>query len=199
MNWNDYIISDKEILLGKPAVKGTRISVEHIVGLLAQGWSESQILENYPRLTKESLQAVFLYIQECIHDGLLFSRIKICINTVMKLLANENFPYKSIYYLKEKGYNVLSIGIDNPGILDSEIMTIAINEGRTILTFDRDYGELIFRYNYKPEKDVIYVRLDEYEPNEPGLIIEEIITNNEIELTRALTVIDKSGIRQRKY
>jgi uncharacterized protein (DUF433 family) len=76
MNWRDYIISDKEILLGKPSVKGTRISVEHIVGLLAQGWSETQILENYPRLTKESLQSVFSYIQECIHDGLLFSPIK---------------------------------------------------------------------------------------------------------------------------
>ncbi len=76
MNWKDFIISDKEILLGKPTIKGTRISVEYIVGLLAQGWSEAQILENYPRLTKESLQAVFLYIQDCIHDGLLFSPIK---------------------------------------------------------------------------------------------------------------------------
>ena len=76
MNWKDHIISDKEVLLGKPTIKGTRISVEHIVGLLAQGWDEAQILENYPRLTKESLQAVFTYIQECIHDGLLFSPIK---------------------------------------------------------------------------------------------------------------------------
>ena len=76
MNWKDYIVSDKEILLGKPTINGTRISVEHIVSLLAQGWSEAQILENYPRLTKESLQAVFTYIQECIHDGLLFSPIK---------------------------------------------------------------------------------------------------------------------------
>jgi uncharacterized protein (DUF433 family) len=76
MNWKDFIISDKEILLGKPTIKGTRISVEYVVGLLAQGWSEAQILENYPRLTKESLQAVFLYIQDCIHDGLLFSPIK---------------------------------------------------------------------------------------------------------------------------
>jgi uncharacterized protein (DUF433 family) len=76
MNWKDYIVSDKEILLGKPTIKGTRIAIEHIVGLLAQGWSEVQILENYPRLTKESLQAVFTYIQECINDGLLISPIK---------------------------------------------------------------------------------------------------------------------------
>jgi uncharacterized protein (DUF433 family) len=73
MNWENYIVSDNEILLGKPTIKGTRISVEHIVGLLAQGWDENEILENFPRLTKESLQAVFAYIQDCIHDGLLFT------------------------------------------------------------------------------------------------------------------------------
>ena len=117
----------------------------------------------------------------------------------MKLLANENIPYASVRYLRNKGQDVLSVGIDNPGIMDSEIMTIAITEERTIVTFDRDYGELIFRYNYKPEKGVIYLRLDECAPQEPGLIVEDIITNIEIDLTRALTVIDKNGIRQRKY
>ena len=62
MNWKDFIISDNEILLGKPTIKGTRLSLEHILSLFAQGWSENQILENYPRLTKESLQAVFAYL-----------------------------------------------------------------------------------------------------------------------------------------
>ncbi len=76
MNWEDYIISDKEVLLGKPTIKGTRISVEHVVGLLAQGWDEQEILENYPRLTKESLRAIFAYIQACMYDGLLFTPTK---------------------------------------------------------------------------------------------------------------------------
>ncbi|MBU6158564.1 MAG: DUF433 domain-containing protein [Bacteroidetes bacterium] len=76
MNWKEFIISDKDVLVGKPIIKGTRISVEHIIGLLAQGWNEAQILESYPRLTKESLQAVFSYIQDCIYDGLLFPPIK---------------------------------------------------------------------------------------------------------------------------
>jgi uncharacterized protein (DUF433 family) len=75
MKWQDYIVSDKDILLGKPSIKGTRISVELIVSLLAQGWTEEKILQNHPRLTKESLQAVFAYIQDCIHDGLLFTSI----------------------------------------------------------------------------------------------------------------------------
>jgi predicted nuclease of predicted toxin-antitoxin system len=116
-----------------------------------------------------------------------------------KLLANENFPYKSIYYLRSKGFDVLSIGMDNPSILDSEIMTIAINQQRTILTFDRDYGELIFRRGYKPEMGVIYLRLDEYEPDEPGIIVERVISNAELDLTNALTVVDNNGIRQRRY
>ena len=76
MKWQDYIVSDQDVLLGKPTIKGTRISVEHIIGLLAQGWSEDQILENFPRLNKDSLQAVFIYIQECIQDGLLYTPSK---------------------------------------------------------------------------------------------------------------------------
>lgn len=71
MQWSDYIVSDKDVLLGKPTIKGTRISVEHILSLLAQGWSEQKILSNYPRLTQESLNALFAYVYECMQDGLL--------------------------------------------------------------------------------------------------------------------------------
>ena len=73
MDWSEYIVSDKEVLLGKPTIKGTRISVDHIISLLAQGWSEDKILSNYPRLSKDSLKAVFVYIYECLQDGLLSS------------------------------------------------------------------------------------------------------------------------------
>jgi len=52
VKWQKYIVSDKKVLLGKPTIKGTRISVEHIIGLLAQGWTEEEILENFPRLDK---------------------------------------------------------------------------------------------------------------------------------------------------
>ena len=44
MNWQNYIVSDKEVLLGKPTIKGTRISVEHLIGLYAQGWTEGRFL-----------------------------------------------------------------------------------------------------------------------------------------------------------
>ncbi len=117
----------------------------------------------------------------------------------MKLLANENFPLKSTLYLRSKGYDISSIGTDNSSIKDHVVMGIAINEDRTFLTFDRDYGELIFKYNYKPQRGVIYLRLDEYAADEPGKLIEDLITKKEFDFNNALTVLDKNGIRQRKY
>ncbi len=74
MDWREHIETDENILLGKPVIKGTRISVEHIIDILASGWTEEQILENYPRLSKEKLQAVFAYIQEIIKDGLIYNK-----------------------------------------------------------------------------------------------------------------------------
>jgi uncharacterized protein (DUF433 family) len=58
MDWKTYIHSDPKILLGKPAIKGTRLSVEFILGLFSEGWTEQQVLENYPTLNTLSLQAV---------------------------------------------------------------------------------------------------------------------------------------------
>lgn len=78
-------------------------------------------------------------------------------------------------------------------------MSIAIQEERTVLTFDRDYGELIFKHNYKPANGVIYLRLFEYAPSEPGVLIESLISRNDIDFSNALTVVDANGIRQRKY
>jgi predicted nuclease of predicted toxin-antitoxin system len=117
----------------------------------------------------------------------------------MRLLANENFPLKSVIYLKEKGYDVKAIGIDNSGIMDEEVMDIAIREERLILTFDRDYGELIFRHNYRPQKGVIYLRIKEFLPEQPGQLIEKLLSNAQLNFDGSLTVVDLNGIRQRKY
>jgi len=73
MDWKVHIESNKDILVGKPVIKGTKLSVEHIINLFASGWTVQQVLENHPRLTKDKLQAVFAYIQECMKDGLMFN------------------------------------------------------------------------------------------------------------------------------
>ncbi len=73
LNWKLYIHSDPEILLGKPVVRGTRLSVDFILGLFAEGWSDQQILENYPGLTLTSLKAVFSFAAECMREEALYS------------------------------------------------------------------------------------------------------------------------------
>ena len=64
MDWRDHIHSDPAILSGKAVVKGTRLSVEFLLGLFAAGWTEEQVLEGYPNLAKESLRAVFAFAAE---------------------------------------------------------------------------------------------------------------------------------------
>lgn len=73
MGWQDHIHSDPEVLLGKPVVKGTRLAVEFLLGLLAAGWTQEQILENYPTLTSESLRAVLAFAAEAMQDESLYT------------------------------------------------------------------------------------------------------------------------------
>jgi uncharacterized protein (DUF433 family) len=72
MIWQDHIISDGQVLLGKPILKGTRISVELILELFEAGWTEKQILESYPSLTTDSIRAVFAYLKDCLKQELYF-------------------------------------------------------------------------------------------------------------------------------
>lgn len=64
----ERIVVDPEILVGKPCVRGTRLSVEFLVGLMAQGWPEAEILRNYPGLVREDLLACLEYARELLRQ-----------------------------------------------------------------------------------------------------------------------------------
>ena len=68
MNWREYISADKNILAGKPVITGTRLSVVFILELLSSGWSESDIMENYPSIKSEHLKAVYAFASECLKE-----------------------------------------------------------------------------------------------------------------------------------
>ena len=72
MDWRTQIHSNPNILLGKPVVKGTRLSVEFILGLFATGWTEQQVLESYPTLSSEAIRAVFAFEAESMQDAVLY-------------------------------------------------------------------------------------------------------------------------------
>ena len=60
-NWKHRIVIDEAVLTGKPVIKGTRLAVEFIIDLLAYGWSEAEILDNYPGVVVEDIRACLAY------------------------------------------------------------------------------------------------------------------------------------------
>ena len=68
MDWKNHIETDPDICGGRPRIKGTRLTVEFLLGLKAAGWSEAQILESYPHITDDDLRAVFAFVQVLIEE-----------------------------------------------------------------------------------------------------------------------------------
>jgi uncharacterized protein (DUF433 family) len=73
MEWQQHIAVDSAILTGKPVIKGTRLAVEFVLGLLAQGWSETEMLRNYPGLTHEQILACVAYAQARLSEEKVFA------------------------------------------------------------------------------------------------------------------------------
>jgi uncharacterized protein (DUF433 family) len=67
-NWEDRIIVDPKVLVGKPVIKGTRLSVEFVLGLLANGWSVEQVLDEYHQLSRDDIIAVLKYAVEAVKE-----------------------------------------------------------------------------------------------------------------------------------
>jgi uncharacterized protein (DUF433 family) len=72
MNWKDRITVDPKVLVGKPVVKGTRISVEFVVDLLARGWTTEQILYEYDRLSNDDILACLGYASDVLKSEKVF-------------------------------------------------------------------------------------------------------------------------------
>ncbi len=72
MNWQDYITADPKVLVGKVVIKGTRLSVEFMLGLIAQGWPQQEILRNY-RISEEQLRACVAYAQARVSEEKVFA------------------------------------------------------------------------------------------------------------------------------
>ena len=66
------ITLDPKVLAGKPVVRGTRLSVEFVIGLMAEGWSEADILANYPGITHEDIIACLAYARDTLSSEKVF-------------------------------------------------------------------------------------------------------------------------------
>lgn len=99
----------------------------------------------------------------------------------LRLLLNENFPAPSVAILRHAGFDLLSVAESHASIDDVDVLALAVREQRCIVTFDRDYGELLVA-SYRPEEPAEWVMR---------------LAADEKECLGRFTVLDGNGIRSR--
>jgi predicted nuclease of predicted toxin-antitoxin system len=117
----------------------------------------------------------------------------------MRFLANENFPALSISFLREIGLEIISIFELYRGSSDYEVIELAQAQNLIILTFDKDYGEIIFKYGIENPPPVIFFRYKGESPQVAGDKLLELLKNKDIKIEGRFTVVEKDSIRQRTY
>jgi predicted nuclease of predicted toxin-antitoxin system len=115
----------------------------------------------------------------------------------MRFLADENIPLTSIRELRQAGYDVAAVIEDSPGASDQQVLARARHESRIVLTFDRDYGELIYRKQMPAPLGVLYFRFAPSSPDEPAKYLLNLLAAGTISLARKFTVARRDRIRQR--
>ncbi len=115
----------------------------------------------------------------------------------MNFLADENFPVPSIHRLRQAGHDVLAIITEAPGSADKDILTQATHQRRIVLTFDRDFGELIFHFQAKGRAGVIFFRIKPADPEEPAEMLLHLLDTANITFEHQFTVVERRRIRQR--
>lgn len=115
----------------------------------------------------------------------------------MRFLFDQSTDYRLVPHLKALGHDVTAIDVDYPGSLpDPEVLAIARDEQRVLVTDDSDFGELIFRHG-EPHAGVIFLRLG---PTEMALKLERllrVLEEHSHELTEFI-VVTKQRIRVRR-
>lgn len=114
----------------------------------------------------------------------------------IRLLLNENFPTPSVPLLRDAGFDVLAIAESLAGMADADVLALAVRERRWLITFDRDYGELLFARSHPAPPAVILLRVPSYRPTEPAQWIIKLAHNGQDCIGRFI-VFDGSTIRSR--
>ncbi|GAA4413430.1 hypothetical protein GCM10023187_41700 [Nibrella viscosa] len=116
----------------------------------------------------------------------------------MRFLANENFPKPSVDLLRKAGHEVVSIAETNSGVSDTAVLSKAVEEQLIILTFDRGYGELLFRYRLEWSPAVVYFRTKGQTPYDAASLLLKLLKDERFEIVNKFTVVDTESIRQRQ-
>ena len=113
-----------------------------------------------------------------------------------RFLADENVPIPSYRLVFESGVDIVHVGLLAPSIADTDVMELARQQERILVTFDRDHGELVFAKDTPPPRGIVYFRLRRYSKEEPGRKLLALI-ESETDFDGFLIVVSSSGVRRR--
>lgn len=112
------------------------------------------------------------------------------------LLADENVPGAAVAALRSRGHDVVWIAEAAAGTADADVIRRAAADGRWLVTFDRDYGDLVFRGGLPMPPAVVLLRIASYRPSDPADWIERILASQQSE-GGGFFVLDTRGLRWR--
>lgn len=115
----------------------------------------------------------------------------------MRLLADENIPMRAVELLRSMGHDVQSISEIAPSICDKNIMALAEDEKRILLTFDKDFGELVYSSNPRPSCGIILFRIPLKSADYIAKIIVEVLDSRS-DWPGNFSVVEPGRIRLRK-
>jgi len=113
-----------------------------------------------------------------------------------KLLLDENIGIVTTRLLHEAGFDIFGVAEKSPGITDKEVIKLAEDGGRIVVTFDRDFGVLVYKEKIS-HKGVIFLRLTNESPKLVAKIIIDLLKSYGKDLIDKFTVITENSIRIR--
>jgi predicted nuclease of predicted toxin-antitoxin system len=114
----------------------------------------------------------------------------------LKWLADENVPLASVRLLRESGLEIESIGESQAGLADTDVLEFAHSKDLVLLTFDRDFGELIFKKQLPCPPAVVYLRFIPKTPKEPAQVVLAML--DVLKTVKGhFVVLDRDSLRKR--
>lgn len=113
------------------------------------------------------------------------------------IVADESVDFRIVEVLRDNGISVFSIAENNPSISDAEVLTIAVEHNALLLTEDKDFGELVYRFGMK-HCGILLIRLIASSSEQKAEITRSVLNQYADELKNVFAVLDERRLRLRK-
>jgi len=110
-----------------------------------------------------------------------------------RFIADENIPRETVELLKKKGLDIVTVSDVSPGLGDDEILDLARKDERIVITFDRDFGQLIFKQKRKTE-GLILLRFNPESPQQIAKRIQQTLATK-IDMEGSVIVVKKDTLK----